>query len=220
MIMQKKAERRRRRREEARSASSHYTQEAEDPTLESMPRENAALPPNRPSPKMAAARYPPEPPYHPQQQQHQSSFSAVYGRPTQEVPPAYGHHQARSQMSVARQRSYENIDASANNRHTSAPAATRGPGRPNSGSLRAQYPSATREDRGGGLIVSSSRMMPGQRPISASNPRPKPVYGRKQFSNATNNPSSGLPRAVFGSYAQAYGTIGSSQLASLQARKS
>lgn len=62
--------------------------------------------------------------------------------------------------------------------------------------------------------------VPGQRPISASNPRPKPVYGRKQFSNATNNPSSGAPKAVFGSYAQSYGTISSSQLASIQGRKS
>lgn len=62
--------------------------------------------------------------------------------------------------------------------------------------------------------------VPGQRPISASNPRPKPVYGRKQFNNAMNNPSSGAPKAVFGSYAQAYGTISSSQLASIQGRKS
>jgi hypothetical protein len=46
------------------------------------------------------------------------------------------------------------------------------------------------------------------------------MYGRKQFSNASNNPSVGAPKATFGSYAQAYGTISSSQLASLQGRKS
>ncbi|XP_076462548.1 extracellular signal-regulated kinase 2-like isoform X2 [Babylonia areolata] len=230
MIMQKKAERRRRRREEARSATSHYTEEAEadEHSLEPLPKENASMPPNRPSPKMAAARYPPDPHYQPQmvqqQQQHQSSFSAgpsSYGRTPHEGPPAYGHHQARSQKPLARQGSYENIQASSNgaNRHTSAPAATRGQGRPISSLQRAQYPTVTRDDKSG-LIVSSSRMTPGQRPISASNPRPRPVYGRKQFSNATNNPSSGAPKAVFGSYTQAYGTIASSQLASIQGRKS
>nr|KAG5703246.1 hypothetical protein BaRGS_034157 [Batillaria attramentaria] len=116
MIMQKKAERRRRRREEARSAASHQVPEPEPEEMIPMdqgPKENAALPPNRPSPKM------------------------------------------------------------------------------------------------------------GQRPISASsNPRPKPMYGRKQFNNAVNNPSAGAPKAVFGSYSQAYGTISSTGLAAIQGRKS
>ena len=85
MIMQKKAERRRRRREEARSAASHLPAEPdpEEQSMEQGPKENAALPPNRPSPKMAAARYAPDPHYQQQQQvqqqqqqQHQSSFSS------------------------------------------------------------------------------------------------------------------------------------------------
>ncbi|KAK7099898.1 extracellular signal-regulated kinase 2-like isoform X2 [Littorina saxatilis] len=248
MIMHKKAERRRRRREEARSAASHH--HAVEPDMDDQsigepgPKENAALPPNRPSPKMAAARYPPEAHYQQQQQQqHQSSFQQgmclvdnlqcgvpsftpfrSYGRTTHEAPPAYGHQPPRSQkQQLARQRSYENIQASSqpngSNRQTSAPAAMRAQGRPISGVQRAQYPTVTRDDKTG-LMVSSSRMVPGTRPTSASNPRPKPVFGRKQYNNAQNNPSSGAPKALFGSYAQAYGTISSSQLASIQGRKS
>lgn len=62
--------------------------------------------------------------------------------------------------------------------------------------------------------------MPGQRPTSASVAKMKPVYGRKQFSNATNNPSTGAPKTLFGSYSQAYGTITSSGLATIQGKKS
>ncbi|KAK7491952.1 hypothetical protein BaRGS_00016798 [Batillaria attramentaria] len=240
MIMQKKAERRRRRREEARSAASHQVPEPEPEEMIPMdqgPKENAALPPNRPSPKMGAARYPPDPQYQqqqtpqqPPQQQHQSSFSA-FGRSTHEAPPSYGHQPRSAQKPLVRQRSYENIQASTNgtapyppisqkNRQTSAPAAMRGQGRPISGLQRAQHPTVTRDDKSG-LMVASSRMVPGQRPISASsNPRPKPMYGRKQFNNAVNNPSAGAPKAVFGSYSQAYGTISSTGLAAIQGRKS
>lgn len=58
--------------------------------------------------------------------------------------------------------------------------------------------------------------VPGSRPNSASQPRPKPVYGRKQFSNAGNNPSAGAPKAMFGSYTQNVGTISSSALAAIR----
>ena len=83
MIMQKKAERRRRRREEARNAAAHQPMEveADDQPMEQGPKESAALPPNRPSPKMAAARHASDAPYQlqqalqPQQVQHQSSFT-------------------------------------------------------------------------------------------------------------------------------------------------
>ena len=61
--------------------------------------------------------------------------------------------------------------------------------------------------------------VPGARPSSASQPRQKPVYGRKQFSNAVNNPSAGAPKAVFGSYTQNVGTISASSLAALQGKK-
>ena len=62
--------------------------------------------------------------------------------------------------------------------------------------------------------------MPGTRPNSASQPRAKPVYGRKQFSNAINNPSAGAPKQIFGSYTQNVGTITSSGLAAIQGKKS
>lgn len=229
MIIQKKAERRRRRREEARSAALHQEELAqEDIPSEPPAKENLHASPKRPSPK-AAHKYGQigDHPTH-----HQSSFSA-FGRNTN-----YDHQQPgpSRQKALSRQRSYENIQGSqaANGdpypplsqkgRQTSAPAAMRGQGRPVSGVYRAQSnPTITREERaanGGGLMVASSRMVPGQRPTSANNPRAKPVYGRKQFSNAMNAPSSGAPKAVFGSYSQAYGTISSSSLAALQGRKS
>ncbi|KAL8590492.1 hypothetical protein ACOMHN_011705 [Nucella lapillus] len=228
MIIQKKAERRRRRREEVRHLGGQQSVEPErnEQAMEQEPKENASLPPNRPSPKMAAARHPPDThgAQQPQvQQQHQSSFPAAFGQTSHEAPPAYGHHQPRAQKALMRPRSYENIQASSQadsvNRQTSAPAAARGPGRPISGLHRSQHPTVTRDEKRG-LVVSNSKMVPSQRPISALNPRPKPVYGRKQFNNAVNNPSAGAPKALFGSYAQAYGTISSSQLASIQGRKS
>ncbi|XP_052776856.1 mitogen-activated protein kinase 15-like isoform X2 [Mya arenaria] len=105
-------------------------------------------------------------------------------------------------------------------RQASAPAGSRGPGRPISGAYgNPSNPIITRDDKTG-LTITSSRMTPGQRPNSASQPRPKPVYGRKQFNNAVNNPSSGAPKAVFGSYTQNFGTITSSGLAAIQGKKS
>ncbi|KAK3089406.1 hypothetical protein FSP39_003376 [Pinctada imbricata] len=64
----------------------------------------------------------------------------------------------------------------------------------------------------------SDEPVPGQRPVSATSAqKQKPIYGRKQFNNAINNPSHGAPKAYFGSYTQNVGTISSSALASIQA---
>ena len=69
------------------------------------------------------------------------------------------------------------------------------------------------------VIFNLMLQVPGARPNSASQPRQKPVYGRKQFSNAINNPSAGAPKAVFGSYTQNVGTISASSLAAIQGKK-
>ncbi|XP_056018514.1 uncharacterized protein LOC130054097 [Ostrea edulis] len=63
------------------------------------------------------------------------------------------------------------------------------------------------------------RDVPGQRPISATSQKQKPIYGKKQFSNAINNPSHGAPKAYFGSYNQNIGTISASGLAAIQGGK-
>ncbi|KAJ8305755.1 hypothetical protein KUTeg_016300, partial [Tegillarca granosa] len=68
------------------------------------------------------------------------------------------------------------------------------------------------------VIFMSKLLVPGQRPVSAQHPKPKPVYGKKQFSNAGNNPSTGAPKAYFGSYTQNVGTISASGLAQIQGR--
>ncbi|CAL1532156.1 unnamed protein product [Lymnaea stagnalis] len=235
MIMQKKAERRRRRREEAKSAALQSQHQdvpledyAQDQATEPPAKENFHSSPKRPSPQTVHK-------YGPNGEQlisHQSSFSA-FGRTTNSDHLLPVQHR---QKSLGRQKSYENIQASQltngevnsqvaqKGRQASAPAAVRGHGRSLSGVHRAQSnPTITREERGaggGGLMVASSRMVPGQRPISASNSKTKPAFGRKQFNNAVNNPSTGAPKSIFGSYSQAYGTISSSGLAAIQGRKS
>ncbi|XP_025109824.1 extracellular signal-regulated kinase 2-like [Pomacea canaliculata] len=225
MIMQKKAERRRRRREEARVAAAHAHAEEHEETqvMEHAPKENASSLLSQgvaEVPAKNSADHVSQYQEFPLKQHHQSSFAA-FGRTTHEGPPTYG--PSRPQKPPVRQRSHENMEASiqagAVNRQTSAPAAIRGQGRPISGLQRAQHPTILRDDKTG-LMVSSSRMVPGQRPISAGIPRAKPVYGRKQFSNAINNPSTGAPKAIFGSYSQAYGTITSTGLAAIQGQKS
>ncbi|XP_022315182.2 extracellular signal-regulated kinase 2-like isoform X3 [Crassostrea virginica] len=102
------------------------------------------------------------------------------------------------------------------NRQTSAPAATRVGSRPSS--KYGSQATGTKEDRGG-LSVTSSRLVPGQRPVSATSQKQKPIYGKKQFSNAINNPSHGAPKAYFGSYSQNIGTISASGLAAIQGGK-
>nr|KAI8754386.1 extracellular signal-regulated kinase 2-like [Biomphalaria glabrata] len=229
MIIQKKTERRRRRRAEsqlqaAQDQQDHvedgYTQDEQG--ADRPAKENVHSSPKRPSPQ-TVHRYVEQP------ASHQSSFSA-FGRTTTTDHQSAVHYR---QKTFGKQKSYENMQPSqATNgevysqqmsqkgRHTSAPAAVRGNARQGSGVQRPQM--ITREERGGGggLVVASSRMVPGQRPISATNARAKPVFGRKQFSNAVNNPSTGAPKSQFGSYSQSYGTISASSLAALQGRKS
>ncbi|CAG5132163.1 unnamed protein product [Candidula unifasciata] len=227
MIIQKKAERRRRRREEARSAARRQetSYDHDDLPADHISEENNSSSPKQPSPKLAHRHgQTPDQPSH-----QQSSFSA-FGRTNSQGYQAVGSHR---QKVFSRQQLLEHAQSSqaANgdyqtqkSRQTSAPAVLRDQGRPISGAFRAQNnPVITRDLQapgGSGLMVSSSRMMPGQRPTSASLARVKPVYGRKQFSNATNNPSSGAPKNLFGSYTQAYGTISSTGLATIQGKKS
>ncbi|XP_059162528.1 extracellular signal-regulated kinase 2-like [Physella acuta] len=215
MIMQKKAERRRRRKAEAKSSALQKEETDEYPPdfpPEHPVNENVHTSPKRPSPQVAQkyghigdqAGY------------HHSAFGRTVHDPSQPAP--------HRQKAIARQNSYENVQAAQMNggRHTSAPAAMRGQGRSVVAQRVQNNPTITRDERtrgGNGLMVASSRMVPGQRPISATNTRAKPVFGRKQFNNAINNPSAGAPKAVFGSYSQAYGTISSSSLAAIQ-RKS
>lgn len=228
MIMQKKAERRRK-RQEMRSAQ-HIAQQAREATPPDYDDEEP--PPGEPHEpydmeQQPVQRYvrqdgdtgtPPRP-------RHQSSFSAshvAFGRTTKDqAPPSAPVTKQRTYM---RQKTNENMGdvypPGSRGRQASAPAGTRGPGRPISGMYgQPNNPTITRDEKGG-LMVNSTRMVPGSRPSSASQPRPKPVYGRKQFSNAINNPSTGAPKAVFGSYTQNYGVISSSGLAAIQSRKS
>ncbi|BFZ16465.1 hypothetical protein BsWGS_19504 [Bradybaena similaris] len=231
MMIQKKAERRRRRREEARSAARHQEKvyDHDDLPADPVSEENNSSSPKHPSPKMAYRHGQ----VHDQLSHQQSSLSA-FGRTNSHGYQPSGSHR---QKAISRQQLSENSQSSqvANGDHqlqksrqTSAPAVLRDQGRPISGAFRAQNnPVITRDDRapggGGGssgLMVSSSRLVPGQRPTSASVAKIKPMYGRKQFSNATNNPSTGAPKTLFGSYSQAYGTITSSGLATIQGKKS
>ncbi|XP_041358022.1 mitogen-activated protein kinase 15-like [Gigantopelta aegis] len=229
MIMQKKAERRRRRREEAQKAQkavqlAQIAQRTQDEIPPAEP--EVGMEENSPkgvSPKSMAKHVSAE------NYRHQSSFTGVaFGRTTHD-----GHHKG-SKTVLTRQRSYEHLQGPSNNmghepyppigmsqknRQTSAPPAAGLRGRPISGTYARQgNPMITRDDRSG-LTVTSSRMVPGQRPTSANVPRPKPLYGRKQFSNAVNHPSVGAHKATFGSYTQSYGTISSSGLAALQTKK-
>lgn len=227
MIMQKKAERRRK-RQELRSAQ-HIAQQAREATPPDYEEEEEE-PPGEPHGHYGSQQ---QQQLHqryerqdldtpPPRAQHQSSFSAshvAFGRTTKDhAPPSAPVTKQRTYM---RQKTNENMGEmyppGSRGRQASAPAGTRGPGRPVSGAYGQQNnPTITRDERSGGLMVNSTRMVPGTRPNSASQPRPKPVYGRKQFSNAINNPSTGAPKAVFGSYTQNFGTITSSGLAAIK----
>ncbi|XP_045160147.2 mitogen-activated protein kinase 15-like isoform X3 [Mercenaria mercenaria] len=245
MIMQKKADRRRK-RQEIRSAQ-HIAQQAREPTPPDYDDEEP--PPGEPhvhygsQQQQVQQRYARQDPDTPPPRHHQSSFSAshvAFGRTTKEQAPPSA--PVTKQRTFMRPKTNENsgdmYPSGSRGRQASAPAGTRGPGRPISGAYGQQNnPTITRDEKSGGLMVNSTRMMnhgwvrmtpgeplppigtynvPGTRPNSASQPRQKPVYGRKQFSNAINNPSSGAPKAVFGSYTQNFGTITSSGLAAIK----
>ncbi|VDI57940.1 extracellular signal-regulated kinase 2-like isoform X1 [Mytilus edulis] len=223
MIMQKKQERRRK-RHEMRSApqpTRHKSRTPEEPPpSEPYNRENEYD--KGAEPKIYYKGHPSE--GHPHSApHHQSSFSA-FGRTTHEQPPR-SRLQSRQKTSIGNNVQHSNSATAvqpdpyppmSKNRHTSAPTQSRA-GRPTSGLYRG--PTITRDEKAGALSVTSSRLVPGSRPISAQNKPQKPIYGRKQFSNATNVPSAGAPKDYFGSYAQDIGTISSSGLAALQGKK-
>ncbi|KAK3600390.1 hypothetical protein CHS0354_016006 [Potamilus streckersoni] len=221
MIMKKKADRRRK-RQEARTASHPREVRIEDNPpgephqMENSPKDQYSSKYGRPQEIHSAP--------------HQTSFAgnhhAAFGRTTHDPPPPAP---SSKQRQFTRQRSFENIQASQGGttgqdplkgRQVSAPPATRVGSRPGSGVYRQNpnNPIITRDDKTG-LTITSSRMVPNQRPTSATS-KQKPIYGRKQFSNAVNNPSAGAPKAVFGSYSQSFGTITSSGLAAIQGKKS
>lgn len=223
MIIQKKQERRRK-RHEIRSAQQ---------LRESSPEENP--PPSEPYQKentmpakfsSASSKYnKPVAEVHPHSApHHQSSFTSAFGRTTHTEPKDMrARQQSRQRMNDQIPPSYSSSAAMqdpyppiSKNRQTSAPAATRAGSRPSS--KYGSQPGSTKEDRGG-LSVTSSRLVPGQRPVSATTQKQKPIYGKKQFSNAINNPSHGAPKAYFGSYNQNIGTISASGLAAIQGGK-
>lgn len=222
MIMTKKQERRRKRHEmrSAPQASRHINRTPEEPPpSEPYARENDYD--RGGEPKIYYKSHPSE--GHPHSApHHQSSFSA-FGRTTHEAPPrsrlqsrqktTVGNAQHTSSATTVQPDPYPPMSKS---RQTSAPTQSRA-GRPTSGLYRG--PTITRDEKMGALSVTSSRLVPGSRPISAHNKPQKPIYGRKQFSNATNVPSAGAPKEYFGSYAQDVGTITSSGLAALQGKK-
>ncbi|XP_061175516.1 extracellular signal-regulated kinase 2-like isoform X2 [Saccostrea echinata] len=221
MIIQKKQERRRR-RHEIRSAQQlrESSPEENPPPSEPFQKENTM------PAKFSSTKYnKPVAEVHPSSApHHQSSFTSAFGRTT--------HTDSKDMRSrqQSRQKTYDQIPAShsstaamqdpyppiSKNRQTSAPAATRAGSRPTS--KYGNQPSMTKDDRGG-LSVTSSRLVPGQRPVSATTQKQKPIYGKKQFNNAINNPSHGAPKAYFGSYTQNVGVISSSGLAALQGGK-
>ena len=220
MIMHKKQERRRK-RHEMRSApqpTRHVSRSPEDvPPSEPYNRENE-YDKGAESKMYYREGHPHSAP------NHQSSFSA-FGRTTHETPPR-SRLQSRQKTNVGNTVHHSSSATAvqqdpyppmSKNRQTSAPSQSR-VGRPASGIYRGG-PTITRDEKVGALSVTSSRLVPGQRPISAQNKPQKPIYGRKQFSNATNVPSAGAPKEYFGSYAQDIGTITSSGLAALQGKK-
>ncbi|ELU10754.1 hypothetical protein CAPTEDRAFT_1572 [Capitella teleta] len=58
----------------------------------------------------------------------------------------------------------------------------------------------------------TSAGIPHQRPPSGKAERPRQVYGKKQFENQRNVPTTGSAQRNFGNYSQTYGTISASSL--------
>lgn len=104
------------------------------------------------------------------------------------------------------------------NRNISAPVGGRVKTQTMNGMFQIGNPTITRVNKPG-LGLTSSPLVRNQRPASVKESNPKPVFGRRQFNNNVNNCSGGAPKATFGSYTQAYGTITASGLASLQSKK-
>nr|XP_054772470.1 uncharacterized protein LOC129280476 [Lytechinus pictus] len=129
-------------------------------------------------------------------------------------------------QNLQRQRSLENITAGQyNSNENQYQSSGYGQQRPSSGhhqrtrsfSAGIRNSTITRDTKGhqgGSLAVSSSRLVPAQRPISAKAGRPTPGVS----SSDQEHWLLGAPRTTFGSYSQAHGTISASSLAKLQGR--
>ncbi|XP_071807214.1 extracellular signal-regulated kinase 2-like isoform X2 [Asterias amurensis] len=161
---------------------------------------------------------------------HTYQTGVAFGRTGKDQPqvgsPARTSSQAKERL-LTRQRSLENINAgvvtSDNPAHHSPSHSSRhsaGHNRTRSFSAGLRNAQITRDvDRGGlGLTVTSSRVVPGRRPVSAKEDKPKPSYGRKQY-GVKNAPSAGVPKSALGSYSQAHGTITASGLAKIKTMK-
>ena len=59
-----------------------------------------------------------------------------------------------------------------------------------------------------------------QRPPSGKEaPKPRVIYGRRQYDNKQNVPSVGASKGQLGNYTQTYGTITASGLSTMQSKK-
>eukprot|EP00057_Strongylocentrotus_purpuratus_P017318 XP_011671792.1 PREDICTED: extracellular signal-regulated kinase 2 [Strongylocentrotus purpuratus] len=153
----------------------------------------------------------------------------AFGRSTADPPPVAMQRKNSVRQNLQRQNSVENIAAGQyNGNENQYQSSGIGQQRPSSGhhqrtrsfSAGIRNSTITRDTKGqhgGSLAVSSSRLVPAQRPISAQESRHAQPAGRKQFGSKTSG-SSGAPRSTFGSYSQAHGTISASSLAKLQGR--
>lgn len=161
---------------------------------------------------------------------------AAVGRAAKDPPQQPSHGRVLSgrvpsagKQSLTRQRSMENLTT--NNgysnenafpgQHRSSKNTASPHQRTKSFSASVKNPVITRESdhqSTKGLSVSSSRILPVQRPASAKETRVKSSFGRKQY-GMKNTSSSGAPKYQFGSYSQSHGVISESGLARLQARK-
>ncbi|XP_013413855.1 extracellular signal-regulated kinase 2-like [Lingula anatina] len=211
MIMEKKAERRTKRKEEEESK----VQKEQVPPSEPLPSQANGYLSNGASPKVAT----PVTVRPAQPQTTQPAPVVAFGRTTHPNPP-----QSQVKKALPRQRSYENVHGGEKGdspnvkkeRQGSAPAAGRHARTTSAGMFRSNNPIITRDDKTG-LAISSSRIVPGQRPSSAKEgQRTKPSFGRKQFDNVRNNPSHGHTKAAFGSYTQNFGTISNKALSTLK----
>ncbi|CAH1772299.1 unnamed protein product [Owenia fusiformis] len=219
MIMEKKLERRRKRKEDRLQKVATNDSDKE----QSMPAQAVTHNGHNGQASPASKK---ERSMNGEQQQNDKLFYGVaFGRTTNQPPPH--HHQRRPSSGLPRQRSLENINATNNlqngspssnsarqRRQASAPIAGRHARTSSSSGFakQASNPVITRDVNKGSLEVSSSRIVPGQRPGSASKVERKPAYGKKQFDNTRNNPSSGAAKQSLGSYSQAYGTVSSNKL--------
>lgn len=235
MILQRKAERRKKRREDRQASATDISRQQ----LQQQPPVKVSDVITQPSTQPANTQPHNAQPDGSYQNENrvQQGYGVVssYGRPVGQTTSAPNIPKGRV---LARQRSFENVQASsgqqAHNEPAGAPSKSRQASAPAGGRTtqsrpvssfyrpNPQNPTITRDERPQGLSVTSNRMFPNSRPSSSKEvlaPATKPVYGRKQYGNTQNTPSVGSHKAAFGSYTQTFGTISATNLASLQARK-